>query len=184
MNPRDEALGAESSDAALLGRTRAGDAESLTILYRRYREQVYSMAFRITASSDEAMDVVQDVFVGLPEALRSYDGNGPLGAWLRRIATRTALAHQRGDRRRLRRHQRAAEDRGENDPALAVEARLTLERALARMPQELRTVFVLKEMEGYTHGDIAAMLGITQNASQVRLHRARRFLKQRLMDRL
>lgn len=171
-------------EKGLVDRVRAGEAAALTTLYQRYGRQVYTVALRMTGSADEAQDIVQDVFVGLPEALRSYSGAGDLGAWLRRVAVRTALAYRRSERRRAHWQERAVDVRPGVTPPPAVEAKLTLERALARMPEDLRTVFVLKEMEGYSHGDVARLLGITVSASQVRLHRARAFLKQHLRDRL
>ncbi len=174
----------EPQEAVLVGRARAGEHAALTALYHRYGPQVYSVALRITASADDAKDVVQDVFVGLPEALRSYNGTGSLGAWLRRVGARTALAYQRSERRRGRWHREAAEGRVEASPPPSPEAKLTLERVLAEMPDDLRTVFVLKEMEGYSHQDVAGLLGISESASQVRLHRARRFLKERLGGKL
>lgn len=143
-----------------------------------------NVAYRVTGSAHDAEDVVQDVFTGLPEALRAYSGTGTLGAWLRRLATRTSLVWLRQERRRERRDLRVADESPTDVQPDAVEARLTLERYLSRMPEELRSVYVLKEVEGHSHTDIAEILGISRGASETRLHRARRFLRDRLRGKL
>lgn len=174
----------EPEEPGLVARARAGDAESLAELYRRYANQVYEVAIRITASSHDADDVTQNVFVGLPEALSAYGGTGELGAWIRRIATRTALLFLRQGRRQARWEREARRQAESSAPPDDVEARLTLEWALNRMPEDWRVVYVLKEVEGCSHDEIANLLGISKGASTVRLHRARRFLRDRLEGRI
>lgn len=184
MEARHEPMSADPTETGLLARARVGDHEALSELFRRYAQQVLDVAFRLTRSSDEADDVLQDIFVGLPEALRGFDGSGTLGAWLRRLAARAALLRMRAEQRRTKWQQRAAlEGRAEERP-VAVESRLTLQRTLDRLPADLRAVYVLKEVEGYSHGEIAGLLGITEGASEVRLHRARRFLRDRLRGKI
>jgi RNA polymerase sigma-70 factor, ECF subfamily len=163
--------------AAFLADARRGSPSALTTLFQRYGSMVFRVACRITGSTDEADDVVQDVFVGLPEALRHYRGAGSLEAWIHRIATRTALM-------RLRRTRREVGDSELTDRLVdtrsAIAARLTLEAALRRLPESLRLVFVLKEMEGYSHAEIALLLNIRVGASEVRLHRAMKRLREAL----
>lgn len=173
-------MSADPTEAGLLAQARLGEREALAAIFRRYGQQVLDVAFRLTRSRDEAEDVLQDIFVGLPDALRGYDGTGSLGAWMRRLATRASLLRMRRDQRRVKWEQRAARERGSEERPDPVESRLTLQRYLERMPSDLRVVYVLKEVEGYAHADIAELLGITAGASEVRLHRARRFLKERL----
>lgn len=173
-------MSAEPAGPGLASRARSGDREALTELFRHYGQQLYEVAYRITGRRDDAEDVVQDLFVGLPEALRSYRGTGTLGAWLRTLARRTALLRLRREKRRGHWHRRAADDGPEGAPPASVDERLAISWALDRMPDEWRAVFILKEVEGYTHGEIASALGITPGASALRLHRARRFLRDRL----
>lgn len=177
-------MSAEPDEAGLVARARGGDAEALAELFGRYAAQVYEMAVRLTQSAHDAEDITQDVFVGLPEALHGYEGSGDLGAWVRRIATRTALLHLRQGKRQAKWERRAMRHRSPTSDPDAVEARMTLEWALNRMPEEWRVVYVLKEIEGYGHDEIADMLGISVNASSVRLYRARRFLRDRLEGRI
>ena len=155
-------------------RAQSGNLEALTELYTAYADSVYRVAMRLTSSSGDAEDVVQDVFVGLPEALRKYEHRGDLGAWIRRVAARTALMKLRWQRRKAEVSLDAAELAA---PARSETARLTLETALARLPVSLRAVFVLREIEGYSHAEIGGILGIGVGASKVRLHRARRSLR-------
>lgn len=174
----------DPAEAGLVARARVGDHDALAELYHRYGQQVMDVAFSVTRSGDDAEDVLQDTFVGLPEALRGYDGSGSLAGWLRRLATRTALLRLRSEKRRVKWQGFGAMYGRDTDRQESVEARLTLQRYLDRMPADWRVVYVLKEVEGHTHGDIAELLGITVGASEVRLHRARRFLKERLRGKL
>jgi RNA polymerase sigma-70 factor (ECF subfamily) len=173
-------MNAEPAGAGLATRARTGDRDALTELFRLYGQQLYEVAYRITGRRDDADDVVQDLFVGLPEALRSYRGAGTLGAWLRSLTRRTALLRLRREKRRGFWHRRAADDAPFREAPDPVDERLAITWAIDRMPEEWRVVFVLKEVEGYTHAEIASALGITPGASALRLHRARRFLRDRL----
>ena len=175
---------AEPTESGLVAKARAGETDALAELFRRYGQQVYGIAIRITASKHDAEDVTQNVFVGLPEALSGYTGTGSLGAWLRRIATRTALLFIRQRQRQAKWERKAGRRSFGAEPPDQVEARMTLEWALKRMPEDWRVVYVLKEIEGYSHEEIADLLGISRGASSVRLHRARRFLRDRLRGRI
>lgn len=158
----------------LVRRAQSGNLDALTELYTAYANSVYRVAVRLMSSSGDAEDVVQDVFIGLPEALRKYEHRGDLGAWIRRVAARTALMKLR----RLRRKAEVPLDATElAAPSRSETTRLTVETALSRLPVSLRAVFVLREIEGYSHGEIGGILGIGVGASKVRLHRARRLLR-------
>jgi RNA polymerase sigma-70 factor (ECF subfamily) len=165
-------------DAALVQRLRSGDLEALDALFHRHARGLLGVAYRLTGSSAEAEDVVQDLFVGLPVALRRYSEQGALGAWLRTVTVRLALD-------RMRRRERRREVPLDSMPAPnagassagAMEARWELERALATLPDALRLVFMLKEVEGYSHAEISQLLGIRIGTSEVRLHRAIKALR-------
>ena len=156
---------------ALIDRARRGDMDALEVLFREHSAAVHRVAYFLTASADDAEDVVQDVFIGLPEALRHLAEASAFPAWLRRVAARTALMRMRSERRR---RQSSVDDAGTvAAPAQSDSERMSIEHAIAALPAELREVFVLKEMEGYSHAEIAGMLGISSGNSEVRLHRAR-----------
>lgn len=171
----------ERSDlAAIVECTRAGSADALAELYNRYASAAYRIAYGLTQSRADAEDVVQDLFLGLPRALKGYRGEGSLEGWIRQIAVRTALMQLRsGKRRREDPLEIVPESSGSQIQPSSVE-RVALERALARLPESLRVVFVLKVVEGYEHEEIAELLGITPELSRVRLFRARGELQQLL----
>ncbi|HEX7091907.1 MAG TPA: sigma-70 family RNA polymerase sigma factor [Longimicrobiales bacterium] len=160
----------QADDAALAAAARAGSAEALAALYERHAAAVFTAALRLLGSRADAEDVLQDVFVGLPDALARYEERGAFGAWIRRVAVRTSLMALR--RRSRRAHEPLAAAGGlaaaPPEPDRSVAAR----RAIAALPDPLRVVFVLREVEGYSHAEIAELLGITRAASALRLHRA------------
>lgn len=166
----------EPSDSTL-DRVAGGDLDALAVLYGRYAEEVYHLAYRLTGSVQDAQDVVQDLFVGLPEAITCYGRPKGFGAWLRTVAARTAIQKTRERQRRLQ---------VAMDPDWLVGRppphglRLDLEAALAALPETLRAVVVLKEVEGFSHDEIGDLLGITAAASATRLMRAREKLRRAL----
>ena len=173
----------EPSDARLVSDAARGSADALATLYSRYAKQLLAIAYRLLQSRQDAEDVVHDVFVGLPEALRRYEERGSLASWLRKITARVALMRLREqnarpavelDERSLRVSGRVSA----NTPDTA----LTIEQALRALSPNLRAVLVLKEIEGFTHAEIAAMLDISVGASEVRLHRALLAMRAQLLD--
>jgi RNA polymerase sigma-70 factor (ECF subfamily) len=168
-------------ETTLIERTRAGDASALESMFRRYSPMVYRVALRLSAESLDAEDVLQDVFVGLPEAIRSFDGSGSFEGWLKRVTVRTTLMKSRAKSRKHEVSLDAVLDSIEGTPEGEAD-RLSLEDAIAELPVALRQVFVLKEIEGYSHNEIGTLLGINAGTSEVRLFRARRLLRERLGD--
>lgn len=153
-----------------------GSPDALAELYCRFGPGLFRLAYRLTGTKEDAEDVVHDVFVGLPEKLESYEERGRIDAWLRRVTARVALMRLRSGRRR-------PVIRLENAdlPASSREPHIDLQAAVDALPAKLRSVLVLKEIEGYSHAEIADMLGISAVTSRVRLLRAmsklRRILK-------
>jgi RNA polymerase sigma factor (sigma-70 family) len=152
------------------------DEAMLTRVFREHGQLVLDTAYRLMGSMADAEDVLQDVFLGLPRALRRYQARDAFAPWLRRVTVRVALMHLRRDRGR-----REIPIEAVPEPALpssdASLERDMLERAIAALPVGLRTVFVLREVEGYSHAEIAKLLSIREGTSQVRHHRAVRMLR-------
>src|SRR5206468_3306502 len=141
----------QARDADLIARARAGNADALAGLYHRYAGEPLTLAARLTGSRADAEDLLHDLFVGLPEALRRYEDRGAFAGWIRRVAVRMALMRMRTVRRRAEvTIDAAAEVAGptvERDaPAVAA-----IERAIAELSPALRAVFLLREVEGYSH---------------------------------
>ena len=153
--------------ASLAKQARAGSSRALGDLYRLYGQALFRVAYRLTGSREDAEDVVHDVFVGLPEALERYEERGRLDAWLRRLTARAALMKLRKQRRY------AALQLDEHSASqTAAVGNQDLEAAVNALPAALRSVLVLKEIEGYSHAETAEMLGISTVTSRVRLMRA------------
>jgi len=165
----------------LIAAVRDGNADALGELYDRYAHELLALSYRLMQSTDDAEDVVHDVFVGLPEALRRYEERGAFRSWVKKIAARVALARIRESSQRpsvavddLIDHQRAQ--------TRDVEGIISLEQAMRTLTPALRAVLVLKEIEGFSHAEVAQMLDISVGASEVRLHRAIQALRDALTD--
>jgi RNA polymerase sigma-70 factor (ECF subfamily) len=171
--------GQGTTDAELLRRVQQGDVDALGDLFDIFGADLFTLARRMMGSTADAEDVVQDVFLGLPEALRKYEEQNQPRAWLLKVTARVALS-------RLRSRSRKREVGIEAAAAIADPAdrpllsEVSLERALEELPETLRQVFLLKNADGFSHEEIAAFLNISVSASQVRLHRAVRQLRRRL----
>jgi RNA polymerase sigma-70 factor, ECF subfamily len=167
----------QPADGELASRVRSGDSAALGLLYQRHAGMLVLLADRLLGRRADAEDVVQDLFVGLPEALRTYRDEGRLAAWLRRIVVNLALKRMRGVRRR---REAGLETAGAGVAAPGTGDGVNVRRAVDALPEALRTVVVLKVVEGYSHTEIGELLGITRGASEVRLSRALERLRRSL----
>jgi RNA polymerase sigma-70 factor (ECF subfamily) len=167
-------LSANDSELAAMAAT--GDTRALGELYHRHAGRLELLALRLLGSGADAEDVVQDLFVGLPEALRRYRDDGRLEAWLRRVTVNLALKRMRGARRR-----READLSDSLPTEAGVSAdRMQVRRAVDELPDKLRAVVILKLVEGYSHQEIGELLGIRRGSSEVRLSRALARLRETL----
>jgi RNA polymerase sigma-70 factor (ECF subfamily) len=165
---------AESVDLDLL---RAGDPAALAAVYRQHAASLLATLGGLLGQPADAEDVLHDLFVGLPTALARYDERGRFGAWLRRVAVRLALERLR---QRKRRGEVALADAPAGMRRASAETlpeRLLVSGALAALPEGLRTVVVLREIEGWPHRDIARFLGLTEGAVMTRHSRAMQRLR-------
>jgi RNA polymerase sigma-70 factor (ECF subfamily) len=180
--PGDEAVTASQwSESEAVARARGGEPAALAALYHRHGKRLFGLAWRLTGSRADAEDVVQDLFVGLPGALKRYEDRGRLDAWLRAVVVRLVLMRRRAERRR-REVALAPDDARATSPDRGILKRADLDDALRALPDAMRTVFVLKALEGYTHAEIGALLGIRAGTSEVRYHRAVRRLRAALQE--
>ena len=176
---RPDLVPAASGDAALAA---AGDRGAFERLYRAHVGQVYSLCARMVADRALAEELTQDVFVRAWEKLALFRGEAAFGTWLHRVAVNVVLNRRRVDGTRRARFEDTDED---GDFAHAARTsqpgdRMDLEAAIATLPPGARRVFVLHDVEGYTHEEIAAQLGITSGGSKAQLHRARTLLREAL----
>jgi RNA polymerase sigma-70 factor (ECF subfamily) len=162
------------TETELIALVRRGDAGALAALYEQHGGALLRLGARLTANEADAEDLLHDLFVGLPELLGHYEDRGALAPWLRGVMTQLALGRLRQTKRREGLSTtRPVANATEGDPWNAVD----LERAIAALPESLRTVFVLRHVEEHPHEHIAALLGISAGASRVRHLRALRQLR-------
>ncbi|HEU5218848.1 MAG TPA: RNA polymerase sigma factor [Gemmatimonadales bacterium] len=171
-----------SAMSDLIGRAQAGDEDAFAALYRDHVGRIHALCLRMSGDAHAAADLTQDVFVRAWEALPAFRGDSALGSWLHRLAVNVFLGDRRSSTRRERRVFGTAEpsllERAQDDgaPALGMD----LEQAIAALPERARLVFVLHDVEGYQHGEIAEMAGIAPGTSKAQLFRARRLLRRSL----
>jgi RNA polymerase sigma-70 factor (ECF subfamily) len=166
----------------LVGRAARGDLVAFEALYRAHVGRVHAVCLRLCADAERAVDLTQESFVRAWRALDAFRGESGLGTWLHRIAVNVFLEDRR--RRGRREGREEAIDDGMAGPGLSHvpqrEAGIDLDRAIARLPEGARTIFVLHDVEGYRHDEIAASLGLSVGTTKAQLHRARRLLREAL----
>jgi RNA polymerase sigma-70 factor (ECF subfamily) len=179
------------NDAEIIRRAQRGDPEAFERLYQLHKSRVYSLCLRMLGNPAEAEDMAQEAFLQLFRKISTFRGESQFSTWLHRLAVNVVLMHLRrktlpqtsleetvdpdeageGPKREL----------GAADPLLlgAVD-RVTLDDAITRLPDGYRRVFVLHDVEGYEHNEIAELLGCSVGNSKSQLHKARLRLRQLL----
>ncbi|MCH8930325.1 MAG: RNA polymerase sigma factor [Proteobacteria bacterium] len=171
-----------SIDPAIVSRARRGDLKAHELVYKAYAKPVYNLAIRILRDPHQAEEVMQDTFIEVIRKIGSYRGDAPLGAWIRRIAANKALMVLRSAWHRLAtpldaEHETTAEDRGAAGEGMRAVESAELERQLARLAPVTRAVIWLYDVEGYTHQEIATMMGKTASFSKSQLSRGHEKLR-------
>ena len=173
--------------ASLVAAARDGDRGAFEELVRITSAETYTLAFRLVGNEDDARDVVQEAYLRAYRAMPKFRGDARFTTWMYRITANCAVSHL--DRRRRHRHEELADDAPladgnvERDPQARADAsalRDQLGVALQQLPPRLRAVVVLRDIYDLPHEAIAAELGISESAAKVRLHRARRRLREQL----
>jgi RNA polymerase sigma-70 factor (ECF subfamily) len=162
-----------------------GDAAAFEALYREHAGRVHGLCLRMTGSAQEAEALTQEAFVRAWQRLGGFRGDAAFGTWLHHVAVSVVLTSRRAALRRLRRIETTddlARVDGPDPTPPAPDARVDLDRAIALLPEGARMVFVLFEIEGHSHAEIARELGIAENTSKAQLHRARGLLRGMLHD--
>jgi RNA polymerase sigma-70 factor (ECF subfamily) len=171
----------------LVERATVGEREAFDELVRRTQGDAYGLALRLTSDEEDARDVVQDAYLRAYRSLDKFRGDAQFGTWLYRIVANCAATTT--GRRRRHRHDPLPDDdavvdeRTDTDPGVQAEVadlRARLETAIRELPEKLRAVVVLRDVHDLPHDAIAAELGISVSAAKVRLHRARRRLRERV----
>jgi RNA polymerase sigma-70 factor (ECF subfamily) len=159
-----------------------GDRAAFERLYHRHAGRIYAVCLRLCGEPGRAEECAQDAFVQAWQRLGQFRGDSAFGTWLYRIAVNTALSAGRAHGLRVRHvtttGDLAAHERPAHHPPPG--ARLDLEAAIQALPAGARRVFVLHDVEGHKHEEIATLLGIAPGTSKAHLHHARRMLREAL----
>ena len=182
-SPNSAVLNGLGEDAALAAACRTGDLRAYERLYLLHGARMKNLARNLLGNSSDAEDAVQETFLKVQRSIASYRGQSSFATWTFRILINTCY-----DARRSRmRKKEVANDDSEDKPKLEPRApgahpslRMALERALAELTQHQRDVFLLYEVEGFRHAEIAGMLSITETASKNTLFQAKKNLRQML----
>jgi RNA polymerase sigma-70 factor (ECF subfamily) len=176
-----------SEEAELVAAAKAGDRRAFDDLVRSTYADAYTLAYRLTGNEEDAHDVVQDAYLRAYRGLKRFRGDSRFSTWIYRITANCAstllVRRAKTSHDELTADQPVADQRPEADPEIMAEAGYVRDRmtaALAELPPRLRSVVVLRDIYDLPHEAIAAELGISQEAAKVRLHRARRKLRERL----
>lgn len=164
-------------------RAQAGDVDAFELLYREHAGRIYALCLRLKAGDEpDATELMQDVFIRAWRRLETFRGDCAFASWLHRLAVNTMLENARGDRRRIARvlpmEDPSSIESASRSPG--VDLRMDMEDAIATLPKGARLAFVLHDVEGYQHQEIAAQLGVSVGTIKAQLHRARRLLRERL----
>ena len=168
----------------LITRARAGDPAAERALYDAHVERVYRLAYRMSGRDDLAQDFTQDAFIRAFQRLGDFRGDAAFGTWLHTIAVSVVLnglrkANRQGTRETTLDETIAVAAR---TPTAEPDLRQRMRSAIDALPDGYRTVFVMHDVEGYTHDEIGAALGIAGGTSKAQLFRARQKLRQALAD--
>jgi RNA polymerase sigma-70 factor (ECF subfamily) len=172
-----------AEELALVDRCRAGDLAAFEAIYRAHAGRLYSVACRVLGNPTDAEDLLQEIFLAAHRKLETFRGESALGTWLYRLAMNLCLDHLRSRATRTGQLTDALDDEyglddsGSRRLAERTVARMDLERAMAQLPEGCRTAFVLHDVEGLEHREIAEILGIAEGTSKSQVHKARMRLR-------
>jgi RNA polymerase sigma-70 factor (ECF subfamily) len=174
-----ETLTGDETDYELSQKSASGNIAAFEVLYERYHRRTYSLCLRMTNSVTEAEDLTQEVFIQLFRKIGSFRGASAFSTWLHRLTVNQVLMHFR---KRSVKSEKTSEDGEmpdqivsgtENPRKMPIVDRIALHNAIAELPNGYRSVFVLHDIEGYEHEEVARIMGISVGTSKSQLHKAR-----------
>ncbi|MBL8270402.1 RNA polymerase sigma factor [Steroidobacter sp.] len=181
---QSKAVDPQLSDASLVTAARGGDTRAFERLYRAHSGKVMGLCLRMTRRRDVAEDCVQQTFIRAWRSLQAFEGRSAFGTWLHRIAVNEVLSHGRNHGTRFESNEDAIEhaiaEPGEGSKEYDAGEVMDVERALSTLPEGSRHVVVLQAVYGYSHEEVADMLGIAVGTCKAQLHRGRRLLRERM----
>jgi RNA polymerase sigma-70 factor, ECF subfamily len=178
-----------AADSQLIARAQQGDEEAFAALFEAHKRRVYSLCLRMTGNTAEAEDLAQEAFLQLFRKISTFRGESAFSTWLHRLAVNVVLMHLRKkglqqislDETDTSQDEPVKRDYGSDDRRLTGSVdRIGLQNAIADLPPGYRTVFVLHDVEGYEHNEIAEIMKCSVGNSKSQLHKARMKLRERL----
>jgi RNA polymerase sigma-70 factor (ECF subfamily) len=160
----------------LVARSRAGDMEAFETIYRQHAARLYSLACRMAGSPEDGEDLLQEIFLQAHRKMSSFKGGAALGTWLYRLALNHCLDFVRSRQAKMSKLTESLDQDGALEPTARRDtpiARLDLDRALERLPEGCREAFVLHDVEGFDHKEVADLLGIAEGTSKSQVFKAR-----------
>jgi len=181
-----------SSDEAILARAQNGDHAAFALLYATHKRRVYSLCLRMLGNIAEAEDLTQEAFLQLHRKIATFRGDSAFSTWLHRLTINVVLMHLRRKGLNLISLDEAQDPTSEHGPSRSFGApdmrlsgtldRMTLEKAVEDLPAGYRLIFVLHDIEGYEHNEIATLLDCSIGNSKSQLHKARMKLRDALRN--
>ena len=175
----NETVEKDAPDLVLTKLAASGNIAAFEILYERYHRRTYSLCLRMTGNQTEAEDLTQEVFIQLFRKIGSFRGDSAFSTWLHRLTVNQVLMHFR---RRSVKNEKTSEDGEipeqivpgtENQLRMPVIDRIALTKAVSELPPGYRNVFILHDVQGYEHEEVARLLKISVGTSKSQLHKAR-----------
>jgi RNA polymerase sigma-70 factor (ECF subfamily) len=164
-------------------RAQSGDVDAFELLYKEHAGRIYALCLRLKAGdTTDATELMQDVFIKAWRRLATFRGDSAFSSWLHRLAVNTMLENARSEGRRTARVL-AMDDTSRltgGARSSGIELKMDMEDAIASLPKGARLAFVLHDVEGYQHQEIAEQLSVSVGTVKAQLHRARRLLRERL----
>ena len=176
----------EPMEENLIQSVRNGDHQAFEKIYRSYVNRIYALCLRLAGEKRKAEELTQDVFVRAWQKLHTFKGNSSFYTWLYRLALNQIISALRRENTYHSTEMPSAEWENAVNPQarFSLDVRMDLETAIQALPRGARMVLVLHDVEGYRHGEIADMLGISDGTSKAQLHRARKLIREVLKDEL
>jgi RNA polymerase sigma-70 factor (ECF subfamily) len=187
--PESAAFAQDAPDIDLCRLAANGNLAAFETLYQRYHRRTYSLCLRMTGNQTEAEDLTQESFIQLFRKVGSFRGDSAFSTWLHRLTVNQVLMHFR---RRSVKNERTSDDgempeqavHGTSNPSkMPVVDRIALKKAISELPKGYRRVFVLHDVEGFEHEEVARLMGISVGTSKSQLHKARLKLRGLLLQR-
>jgi RNA polymerase sigma-70 factor (ECF subfamily) len=189
LSPQKTAAPKAASETQLIARAQRGEEEAFALLFEAHKRRVYSLCLRMTGNVAEAEDLAQEAFMQLFRKISTFRGESAFSTWLHRLAVNVVLMHLRKkglqqtslDELDSSQDEPVKRDYGDDDRRLIGSIdRLSLSRAIAELPPGYRSVFVLHDIEGYEHNEIAEIMNCSVGNSKSQLHKARMKLRELL----